>query len=220
MTGVKDFDLKPEENIRHDEWIQTGETFTFENIKIDSGYQSLDFLKAVIQGVVVEGKTSLDEISFRPYSIPGLIEESRILFDRTTKAQKLKEQTRPFPDKLKKSLIVEGKTIISESLIDMADYCKRSIGNDAFIFHLWRVTQGFSEILFALNNKYNPMSKRIEKYYENLELKPIDFKERFERILEGPFNQEGRKRTVKEFEVIFQELMEIVNLKMSELHEK
>lgn len=209
IDGISNLKIKPESNIWSDEWIQSGETFLFNSIKVDSGYQSLNFLKSVVNGVVADGESSLEIMKFRPYTIPGLIEESQILFDKNSELTNLRKIVRPFPVNLKSKLINEGKMIVSESLEDMEDYCIRGIGNNAFLFHLWRVSEGICQILYALNEKYNPSSKRTEEYFEMLLKKPSDFRMRFEKILEGPFNKENRHEIVNQLKKLYKEILTI-----------
>lgn len=209
IDGVINFEIKPECDVWNDEWIQSGETFSLNSVKVDSGYQSLSFLKSVIKGVVSDGEISLEIMKFRPYTIPGLIEESQILYDKTGKLASLRQIVRPFPEKLKAKLIGQGIDIVSESLKDMADYCNRGIGNNAFLFHLWRVSDGICQILYALNEKYDPSSKRTEEHFEMLEKKPKDFRNRFERILEGPFNNNNRVDIVNRLNELYEEILTI-----------
>ena len=179
------------------------------SIKVDSGYQSLDFLKSVVKGVVADGEISLEIMKFRPYTIPGLIEESQILFDKNGELTNLRQKVRPFPVNLKSKLINEGKKIVSESLEDMEDYCNRGIGNNAFLFHLWRVSDGICQILYALNEIYNSSSKRTEEHLEMLLKKPSDLRKRFERTLEGPFNKENRHDIVNQLEKLYKDILTI-----------
>lgn len=206
IRRVTDFQFAPNENTWHDEWILTGESFSIDKIKIETGYQSVDFLKSVVTGVVKEGKTSLDIMRFRPYTILGLLEESKLLFDRNDRIRKLRKSIRPFPPELKRNLVQEGKEIISESLDDLKDYCDRSIGNNAFLFHLWRISGAFCQMVFALNEKYDTATKRVEHNFPNMKIKPKSFEQRFGSILEGPFDQSGRRRTVREIRSLFHDL--------------
>lgn len=209
IDGISNFEIKPESNIWSDEWIQSGETFLLNSIKVDSGYQSLDFLKAVVKGVVADGEISMEIMKFRPYTIPGLIEESQILFDKNGELTDLRHIVRPFPVNLKSKLIDNGKLIISESLEDMEDFCIRGIGNNAFLFHLWRVSDGICQILYALNEIYNPSSKRTEEHLEILLKKPFDFRKRFERILVGPFSKDNRHDIVNQLKKLYKDILTI-----------
>jgi hypothetical protein len=148
-------------------------------------------------------------MKFRPYTIPGLIEESQILYDKNGELAGLRQNVRPFPEKSKKKLIAQGTEIVSESLQDMADYCNRGIGNSAFLFHIWRVSDGICQILYALNEKYDPSSKRTEERFEMLEKKPNDLRIRFERILEGPFNNENRVDILNQLNGLYEEILTI-----------
>jgi hypothetical protein len=216
IDGICNFETKPEDNVWNDEWIQSGETFSLNNIKVDSGYQSLNFLKSVVEGVVTDGQISMEIMKFRPYTIPGLIEKSRILYDKNGELTRLRQKVRPYPGKLKKQLIGQGIEIVSESLEDMNDYCNRGIGNNAFLFHLWRVSDGICQILYALNEIYDPSTKRTEEHFELLKKKPVGFRMRFDKILEGPFNKENRHVIVNQLKILYADVLTLEQSKCKE----
>ncbi len=197
--------------IWNDEWMLRGESFIFNDLKIDTGYQSISWIKKVINGVVVEGKTSLDEIGFRPYTIMGLLENSQLLYDKNGEISRLKQTTRPYPSVLKDKLISEGIAIIDDSLEDLSDYCQRGIGNTAFLFQLGRITDALCQIAFAVNEEYDPASKRVEAFLEELALKPKDFMQKYKEMMLGPFDEEGRKRTVGIIRDIYKEFLNLAN---------
>lgn len=209
IVGISNFDIKSESNIWNDEWIQSGESFSLNSIKIDSGYQALSFLKSLVKGVVSDCEISLEIMKFRPYTIAGLLEQSQILLDKNGELVKLRQMVRPFPSKLKEKLISQGKEIVTESIEDMENYCNRGIGNNAFLFHLWRVSDGICQILYALNEVYDPSTKRTEEHFDMLRKKPIDLRTRFEKILEGPFNKESRYDVVKQLQTLYSDILKI-----------
>lgn len=217
LANVLDFRIMPDENVWNNEWILNGESFSYNHIKIDAGYQSIDFLKTVVNGVVTEGKISLKEMSFRPYTIPGLLEESITLFDKNGEVTKLKSFTRPYPFKLKAAVILQANEIIKESISDLVDYCSRSIGNNAFMFHLWKISDSFCQILFALNEKYDLASKRTEEHFRFFTIKPANFESRFQSILQGPFDKDGRNKTVNDIKDLFSELNDLISHNIPEL---
>ncbi|HEX2956948.1 MAG TPA: hypothetical protein VHO70_08945 [Chitinispirillaceae bacterium] len=209
IDGISNFEIKPESNLWSDEWIQSGETFSFISINVDSGYQSLDFLKSVVKGVVTDYEISLEIMKFRPYTIPGLLEGSQILYDKNGELTRLRQIVRPFPENLKKKLIGQYNGIVSGSLEDIENYCNRGIGNNAFLFHLWRVSDGICQILYALNEIYDPSTKRTEEHFELLKKKPVDFRIRFEKILEGPFSKENRHDIVNQLKLLYWDILSI-----------
>ncbi len=85
-----------------------------------------------------------------------------------------------------------------DSLTELQDYARRNIGPSAFLFHLGRVSDAIETILYAVNEHYDPATKRSEQELAKLTVIPGEFVERFVRILEGPFDHKGRQRVVDE----------------------
>ena len=63
----------------------------------------------------------------------------------------------------------------------MRDYVDRGIGNTAFRFHLGRILDALGTIVFALNERYDPATKRVEQAYATMNRLPRDFLTRYNR---------------------------------------
>ncbi len=178
-------------------WIVPGDKFNFQNYRFDCGYQKLTWLNDLLRNIRKNGPLSLPQMLHKPYTILGLLENSIVLYDKQGNIAKLLHRTRPFPPALKQNLIREGLRLCTESLAEMNDYNRRDIGNTAFLFHLTRALDAICSVLFAANEKYDPATKRVEKFLETLTLKPTRFMNRYHKILSGPFTQQGRKQIIK-----------------------
>ena len=91
-----------------------------------------------------------------------------------------------------------------------ADGINRELGYTRFHFFFYRMRDALHTILFALNEKYDPATKRAEVEYEKLSRLPPNFLERYTRLLEGPFDKNGQQRTVKELEILVTEIEQFV----------
>jgi len=88
---------------------------------------------------------------------------------------------------------------------------ERGIGNTAFHFHLERIIDSLGTILFAINERYDPATKRVEDVYRDLEIVPEGFLERYTKLLETPLTRDGRQSIVKELGLLIQEVEDLIN---------
>ena len=65
-------------------------------------------------------------------------------------------------------------------------------------------------LLFAINEKYDPATKRVEREFAKLRFLPPDFLNRYSRMLVGPFDAEGRSRVVKQYDRMVHEIKELL----------
>lgn len=80
----------------------------------------------------------------------------------------------------------------------MRDYVKRDIGNSAFHFQLQNAMHALETALFAINERYDPATKRVEQAYAELYRLPSDFIQRHAALLETPLTEEGRRSITEE----------------------
>ena len=178
------------------QWCAKGDRFRLNGILIDITYNTLQWVTTVVQKVTEEGLTSVPELRFRAHTMLGLLEESLILYDPDSVLAELQSHLRPYPLKLKQSLLSESLPVLEGSLQDLEDYLGRDIGNTAFHFHLERILDALGTMLFALNERYDPATKRVEEAYRRLAILPDRFAERYNRILETPLTPAGRRQVV------------------------
>lgn len=179
-----------------DQWCPAGDRFFLNGVLIDLVYNTLEWVETVVSRVAGEGLTSLPEFRFRPYTLLGLLERSLILYDPNSVIAELRARLRPYPAKLKQTLLSESLQVAEGSLQDLQDYVERHIGNSAFHFQMGRVLDGLGTMLFAINECYDPATKRTEEAYRELAVLPNDFMKRFERVLETPMTPAGRRQVL------------------------
>jgi hypothetical protein len=68
----------------------------------------------------------------------------------------------------------------------------------------------YRAILFALNERYDPATKRPEREFKKLRIAPPDLAARYDRLLEGPFDNPGKRQTVEKFKALAEEIMSLI----------
>lgn len=156
-------------------WTPINDEFEFKGKKIEIGYNISSWIQKVVDEIILEGKISLDDFQFRPYTFLGLLENAVCLYEKDGFISSLKKRISSFPSKLKEEIIKENISIFNESLAELEDYVDRDIGVLAFQFHLFRALDAAIQIIFALNEVYYPASKREENHLRSLPRLPQGF---------------------------------------------
>ena len=134
--------------------------------------------------VKTSGAISIPQLRFRPYTFLGLLENSVILYDAQGELHEIVAALYPYPPALRKSLLAASLVSLSTArwkICRITTGCR--IGNTAFLFHFWRVIDGIATALFALNERYDPATKRLEQVFPSLPILPPDFIERYNGLL-------------------------------------
>jgi predicted nucleotidyltransferase len=105
-------------------------------VEIDVCFNTVAWLVSVVDKVTSEGLTSVPEMTFRPYTMLGLLDRSIVLYDRSGSLQATIACIRPYPPKLKRALVDENRAILADRLREIQECVARGIGNMAFLFHL------------------------------------------------------------------------------------
>ncbi|HET9843093.1 MAG TPA: nucleotidyltransferase domain-containing protein, partial [Gammaproteobacteria bacterium] len=179
---------KPHENWETT-WTPINDEFLYKGKKIEIGYNLSSWVKDVVNKIVNEGKTTLEDFQFRPYTFLGLLENSVCLFEKENFISLIRKQIRPFPPTLKAEIVKENFSIFNESLEDLEDFNHRDIGLLAFQFMLFRGLDAAIQIIFAINEVYYPASKREEKHLMRLPKLPQGMHELIYDLLPGFFNR-------------------------------
>ena len=211
IEGINDMQIDHVEFGWNNQWCPKGDRFRLGGILFDVTYNTIDWIRTVVQKVIEEGAISIPELTLRPYTMLGLLKTSIVLYDPDGIIQELNSALSTYPARLKKTLIADNLRIIKDSLKELHDYVKRDIGNTAFHFYLQRISDSLSQLLFALNECYDPATKRIEESYRELTILPNNFLRRYKNILETPLTTDGRKEVVKEFQALVNETEVLVN---------
>jgi len=202
IDGVTELEIDHQSPTWDNQWCPAQDIFRLHGVLIDVGWNTIDWIRTVIRKVSEEGSTSFPELKFRAHTMLGLLANSVILLDPEAILHRIKSELYPYPPRLKQALLQESLPILKESLGDMRDYVDRGIGNTAFHFHLERLLEALGTIVFALNERYDPATKRIEQTYATMNRLPQDFLARYTRILEIPLTGEGRREVVSELEAL------------------
>jgi predicted nucleotidyltransferase len=205
ISGVVDVQLGHETPGWDNPWSPLSDTMAVASQRFELSYNTAAWLDTVVHKVTADGAISLPEMAFRPYTVTGMLANSIVLYDAQATLAGLVKQLYPYPTALKENLLREFWPILYAELADLHDCAERDIGNAAFIFHLWRACDALVQILFALNERYDPASKRTERELARLTCLPECFLVRYGQMLEGPFTPAGRRASASEFAALAQE---------------
>jgi hypothetical protein len=193
------------------QWAPQSDKFKLAETRFDLSYNTRDWISSVVHKVTDEGATSISELTFRPYTMLGLLATAIILYDSQNFIQELRSYLYPYPPKLKARLIEDNLAILMDRLNDLRDCAWRDLSPTTFLFHLWVACDTIMTILFAFNEQYDPATKRPEKEMRKFKMMPANFVVRYEKALEGPFDRIGKQRAVEEFEALVMETTQLVN---------
>ena len=98
---------------------------------------------------------------------------------------------------------------LASSVAEMRDYVKRGIANSAFHFQLQNVIHALETALFAINERYNPATKRVEQTYATLDRLPSNFLQRYAALLETPLTEKGRRSITEELGLLVDEVSQL-----------
>ena len=209
IDGIKEPQMGYVEVGWEDQWIPCGDRFWLNGVQFDMMYNTVNWIQTVVRKVKDLGATSIPELEFRPYTMLGLLENSVILYDCEAVFQEIITTLQPYPDKLRGNLLSQNLAMMQGSIEELQNYVLRNIGNTAFHFHLNRVIDSLGTILFALNRRYDPATKRAETAYRELDIVPPNFLNRYNEILEMPLTPIGRQRIVAELEMLVREVEDL-----------
>ncbi len=187
-------------------WAPQTDTLTLGGTHYDISYNTQDWIVHVVQRVITEGATSLPEMPFRPYTLLGLLTNAIPLYDPHQVVQTLVAQAQPYPAVLKAHILDEQVPIMRDGVHELRDYATRGIGNTAFLFQLFRVCDAMSSVLFAINDTYDPATKRLEQALSTLPRVPPQFMLRYTSLLEGPFTSRNRPQIVEQLATLIDDI--------------
>lgn len=211
IDGISNIEIDHAEFEWNNQWHPKGDRFRVRGTLYDMTYNTAEWMRTVVNKVTEQGSTSIDELRLRPYTMLGLLKNSVILHDPEFVLQELKAKLYPYPAKLRQHLLAQGRSTLADSLADLNDFVERGVGNTAFHFHLGRILDALGTTLFALNEHYDPATKRVEEAYRELSIVPPDFLQRYDRILQTPLTNEGRKHIVEELGLLIGELKNLID---------
>ena len=194
------------------QWSPQSDSFCVNEDRFEISYNTMDWIRTVVRRVTQEGATSIPEQKFRPYTMLGLLENGIILYDPRSFLRHLIDCLYPYPAGLKQRLISDSLHTLKDCLAELKDGVKRGFGLTFFHFFFYRMCDALYIFLFAVNEKYDPAVKRPEVEYEKLRVLPPNFLERYTKLLEGPFDKNGRQRAINELETLVAEVEMLINV--------
>ena len=188
------------------QWSPQTDSFRVNEDRFEISYNTTDWIRTVVRRVTQGGATSIPEQKFRPYTMLGLLENGIILYDLCSFLRHLVDCLYPYPAQLKQRLISNSLNTLKDCLAELKDGNKRGFGLTFFHFFFHRMCDALYTLLFAVNEKYDPAVKRPEIEYQKLKILPPNFLERYTKLLEGPFDTNGRQRAIRELETLVAEV--------------
>ncbi len=141
-------------------WSPVNDCFLLQGQSIEIGFNTISWTQTVIAKLTEENLISFPEHSFRPWTFLGLVDAGLILHEKNNFVTELKQNLYPIPLGLKTAIWNQFFPILVESVEESMDYARRSIDLLGFHFHFFRGVDALIEMLYLLNNVYNPASKR------------------------------------------------------------
>lgn len=179
-------------------WTPVNDGLIIDNQAIDIGYNEAGWVKGVIEHLIVKNQITFDAFPFRPYTFLGLLETSTILYEKDHFITSCLSQIRPMPLGLKKEIIHAFLPILKESQQELINYSERDIGILAYQFQLFRGMDALTSLLFAINEVYDPASKRTEAFLFKLKKQLPGLADFLATIL--PRFYENKKEVIRFFE--------------------
>lgn len=179
-------------------WTPVNDKLQIDKQIYEIGYNTISWVNTVIEKLINKNEITFKEFAFRPYTFLGLLESSIILYDKDDFVKKCRSKIRPMPIDLKKEIVKSFFPILKQSYEELKDYTERNIGILAFLFHLDRGLDAMLQILYVINEVYDPAFKRIEPFLLKLEKKPENLFSFLKEVLPRFF--EKREEVVSFFE--------------------
>ena len=211
VEGATDFEESQGALGWDNQWSPQVDQFCVNGTRFEISYNTAGWIRTVVKRVTQEGATSIPEQKFRPYTMLGLLENGIVLYDSNSFLKHLIDCLYPYPAQLKQRLISDSLDTLKDCLAELKDGVKRGFGLTFFHFFFHRMCDALYTLLFAINEKYDPATKRPEVEYEKLSLLPLNLFGRYTKLLEGPFDTHGRLRTVQELEILVTEIEMLIN---------
>ncbi len=192
------------------QWVNGGAWIPTKAGKIDWLYRNLDQVRRVIEEAR-QGRFSWDfrqQPPFGYFSATYLadLQQNIALYDPNGTFARLKEETRVYPEALRKAIIQEHLWSVEFTLLNAKKSAERG---DIYstVGCMTRMAAELTQALFALNRVYFSTEKEALESVEGFERKPAGFAQRLNAILSHPGKGEELTRSLKNFEEIAREAM-------------
>lgn len=164
-------------------WTPINDCLMIDDQAIDIGYNTAEWVNRIIENLIIKNQITFDEFPFRPYTFLGLLETCKILYDKNNFIASCQSKISPIPRGLKKEIVNSFLPILKESYEELIDYSQRDIGILAYEFQLFRGLDAITNLLFAINDTYDPASKRTEVFLFKLKKQPPNLYDFINKVL-------------------------------------
>jgi hypothetical protein len=172
-------------------------------------YQMVAWVETVLRQVLEQGAITTEQMPFRPYTLPALLQRGWLLYDQDGLVEAWREQMHAFPPLLKTNLLHFFIPRLEEQLDELVATAERDIGPRAFLFHLNWAVDALIEILLAVNEVYDPADRRTERVIlPTLTSVPEEFLPRLTQVLQGSFDVEGARYRAQLFAELSREALQ------------
>lgn len=180
-----------------------------DGLELSLHYQRNAWIAAILDEVL-GGAITTAQLPFRPYTLLGLLDRSWLLADKRGTVTAWRERLYPYPERLKRNIILSFAPVLRESAEELLVTAERDLGPRNIIFHLNWGVDALVGILLALNEQYDAAERRFEQVVlPRLGTKPEQFDARLQDILGGPFDGKGARYRTKAFKKLADETMEL-----------
>lgn len=192
IAGLKIISMGDDKTIGENNWTLRNDVLDFEGIKIEPGFNTPAWLKKVMTSLLQKNEITCKSMPFRPYTMLGLIETSVILFEKNYFITNIRKKIRPFPLKLKRAIVEQNYSLMNDNYQEFVTNVDRKIGFIAFQFQVCMFVDAVLQLLFVINDVYDPASKRAEALLDQYKYIPKGFLEFVEKTLPGCYHNKSQ----------------------------
>lgn len=197
------------------EWVNGGGWLVVQGYHVDFIFRDIKRVSQVIDDCL-EGKVSSHYHAGHPHAFlnamyMGEVAICKILFEQANQISNLKMKTKPYPEKLKNAII--GYFLFEASFSLM--FAKDNVEKDDLSYvagHIYRTISCLNQVLFAMNEEYCINEKKVVRMITSFDIKPQDYKERIDQVIEHlSLNNEQTRRGIEILETLFNETNMLLN---------
>jgi hypothetical protein len=171
-------------------------------------YQTAPWIDAVLDAVLERGAIATEQMPFRPYTVPGLLQRAWVLLDRDGNVARWREASRIYPSLLQANILRQFVPDLRVHVAELKRTAERDLGARNVIFFLNWAVDDLTTILLALNGVYDPADRRMHTtVMPFLPYLPSGYAATMTDVLEGPFDHQGACHRAQLFEHMSTEVL-------------
>jgi predicted nucleotidyltransferase len=164
-------------------------------------YQTVPWIDAVLGAVLEHGAITTEQMPFRPYTVPALLQRAWVLLDRDGEVARWREASTNYPPLLQMNILHHVVPDLREHVDELKRTAERGLGARTFLFFLNAAVDDLTSILFALNGVYDPADRRMHTaVVPFLPYLPTGYVATMTEVMEGPFDRHGALRRARLFD--------------------